>query len=177
MGIDCYLNEEFYDALEDNRFQWKKKQKTYEIFDYSQRVNVTKKKFQLALVDTKADDAVLLNDPYEGANVVSRLSCCGISELHLLTLMPLFKKYGATKFWGHLVATYMWQSIKAITDERVIIVGLPVRVGGGSQYDADYYKSLVDLFSTWGFTKVNDKPYRNMNSNNDIFVMVCRVPQ
>ncbi len=178
MGIDCTLNEEFFDDLNGTRFQWKKHQVTKRVFDYGKQESVEKKYYQLGLVDTKKENVMLINDDHGIlGSIVIRLNCCGISELHMSLLTPYFETYGKDKDWPELVANFMWHGLKELKDQRVVIIGLPVRVGNNSQYDAEFYQSLVKLFTKWGFVQINQKPYKNQNSNNGLIVMICRLPK
>jgi hypothetical protein len=69
-----------------------------------------------------------------------------------------------------LVANYIKECFSE-ADNRVVIVGLPVKVGEHSQYDAEFYAALKNALLELGFVQVG-KQYKNRNSGNTIVALV-----
>ena len=60
-------------------------------------------------------------------------------------------------------------------DCRIVIVGIPIKVGKNSVYDVHRYKEISEVLKLFGFQPVG-KPYKNSNSKNTMIAMVCKGP-
>ncbi len=96
------------------------------------------------------------------------INCCGINELQFEGGEEMMHAPKSSR--EELVAKII-RNISS-SDKRVMIVGLPVRVQRGSNYNARYYRELRRILTNFGFQKVNNRPYRNSNSRNYLTVMV-----
>jgi hypothetical protein len=106
--------------------------------------------------------------------------CCGLDELDFGPLNDLWKEtdllYKLTSNqWKELIAKYIKESCDR-TDERVVFVGIPTRVGGDSMYDLDFYEKLRRTLNEFGFRELCH-PYKNRNSGNDIVVLAGQMPE
>lgn len=143
------------------------------------RSNVTCRlnaKFQRALERTRFDAG--LQDTKLGHTIYvesGNTNCCGIEELDFQGLFKYWDEYKNSNVWNELVAKYIKFSCE-VDDERVVFVGVPTRVGGGSIYDIDFYKKLRGTLNEFGFRELC-KPYRNRNSGNTIVVLAGQMPE
>ena len=104
-------------------------------------------------------------------------TCCGIDELDFTCLYNYVKRVGElddAKFTA-LVAGYVHHSHSLVDgerprDSRFVFVGIPVKVGEGSQYDIAFYKRLTKVLESFGFVPLTN-PYTNNNSRNEIIVL------
>lgn len=107
-----------------------------------------------------------------------RLNCCGIDELVFLPMMKEWKaKYQdlSEANWQQLVAMGIKLSLRVQNDQRIVFVGIPVKVGEASMYDTDFYTKLRKTLAKFGFIELC-APYRNRSSNNTITVMAGQIP-
>lgn len=107
----------------------------------------------------------------------STLQCCGITELDFQALNAWFKNGNdiPNKLSFKQLVAFMidrWYC----EDERVLIVGIPTRVGEYSSYHMEFYEKLRDVLNGFGFTELA-KPYENANSGNEIVVLAALARQ
>ena len=121
---------------------------------------------------------------YEGGFVTEigrgEITCCGIDELDFQILNENwmdgeFLQNLSRKDWNSLIACYIKGSLEN-SDERILIVGIPVKVGESSMYNIDFYKRLRITLNEFGFRELC-RPYRNRNSGNIIVVLAGQVPE
>lgn len=108
------------------------------------------------------------------------VTCCGIDELDFQILNENWKESDfpqnlSKKDWDNLIALYIKGTLET-QDERILIVGIPVKVGQSSMYDIEFYKRLRITLNEFGFRELC-KPYRNRNSGNTIVVLAGQVPE
>jgi hypothetical protein len=103
-------------------------------------------------------------------------SCCGLEELDFTPLMKHWETYQdeGDDVWMEMVSAYI-QECFGENDNRVMFVGLPTKVGGGSMYNIDFYRRLRKVLKKIGFREVC-RPYKNANSGNTIVVLVGQLP-
>lgn len=105
-----------------------------------------------------------------------QLSCCGICELTLSALQPVWVEgtlAHASDDWYELVAKFIHFGVPK-DDSRIAVVGLPVRVGASSVYNIDFYDRMLTILTDFGFKQIGTK-YVNENSKNTIVVMAVQL--
>lgn len=102
-------------------------------------------------------------------DIGENLNCCGLSELSIGEMESVWGRVPRKDFPEILA-----KALKAAApgDSRVFIVGLPVKVSDRSMYNPKFYKHCVKVLESFGMKKVNSRPYKNKNSQNDLIVMV-----
>ena len=108
------------------------------------------------------------------------ITCCGIDELDFQVLNENwieseFLQNLSSKDWNSLIACYIQGSLDNV-DERILIIGIPVKTGTSSMYNVDFYKRLRVTLNEFGFRELC-KPYKNRNSGNIIVVLSGQVPE
>lgn len=100
---------------------------------------------------------------------ISGMACCGMEELTFESLQKSWSKYQDDKDWPELVAKYIKSGLGE-EDNRILVVGVPVKVGASSQYNIDFYNRLRETLESFGFRQIG-VPYKNSNSQNTIVVL------
>jgi hypothetical protein len=146
LNVTCRLNSVFLAALEGNYFEHQT--------DSGE------------ITDRKSENIIFVSN--------TDMSCCGIDEIDFQGLSKIWDEYAKTTHWKELVARYIKASCDRV-DERIVITGIPVKVGPHSQYHMPFYKKLLETLKEFGFRELC-KPYRNANSRNTIIVLAGQIP-
>ena len=105
-----------------------------------------------------------------------KLTCCGITELNFQTLnriAPQMKELGDVSF-RELIACFIEASVTT-RDKRIVLVGIPTKVGINSLYNLEFYERLRLVLVEFGFKEIC-KPYTNAGSHNTIVVLTSQMP-
>ena len=79
-----------------------------------------------------------------------------------------------TAAFEELIACFIRAS-EQHSDRRIVLVGIPTRVGNSSMYNLQFYEKLRETLHHFGFQEVC-KPYKNESSSNTIVVLVAQMP-
>ena len=106
-----------------------------------------------------------------------RLSCCGVTELNFQSLNAPKLVAGInllpTAAFEELIACFIRASVQH-SDRRIVLVGIPTKVGSGSMYNLSFYEHLRIVLHRFGFQEVC-KPYKNESSSNTIVVLIAQM--
>jgi hypothetical protein len=116
---------------------------------------------------------VLFEPDYYYDAAVADLQCCGISELNFQQLQDLY----SSKYFEEIVAKHLGTIVNGLNDNRVLLVGMPTKVGDSSMYNIKFYRKLRKILLSFGFVELVDKPYKNGNSGNKVTVLACKIPR
>lgn len=105
------------------------------------------------------------------------LLCCGMDELNFQELQKYWDRYkdDAEAFEALVAKTIETAPRNDVSDKRVLVVGIPTKVGGDSQYNLDFYNKLREVLESFGFIALS-APYKNKNSGNTIVAMAGQLP-
>lgn len=104
------------------------------------------------------------------------MACCGLEELDFQGLQEFWEKYKDNDVdFLNWVAKYIRECIEE-DDNRVLIVGIPVKVGNNTMYNIEFYTKLRSTLEEMGFVQMG-KPYVNQNSKNTIVALVGQLPK
>lgn len=160
-AVTCKLNSRFVADLENPRFYRGSHMMTNEWNNaYNYKIDVLRDKEHKTV-------AIEFKEP--------GMQCCGLEELDMAAIQKHWQIYrkDPASLRG-LVAHYIRECFKE-KDSRVLIVGIPTKVGASSIYDIDYYTQLRETLGELGFVEVG-QPYKNVNSGNTIVALVGQLP-
>lgn len=161
--VTCKLNSAYQRALEGKYFKFKRNQTLKEQNSWSFYERIAD-----VLYDTKTETIVKIG------HALGALECCGINELLCTEIQKNVDQYIGTPHFPELIAKYIKYGVEQ-TDQRVLIIGIPVKVGTNSVYNIKFYEALRETLEDFGFRQVG-KPYKNSNSKNTIIAMVGQLP-
>lgn len=101
------------------------------------------------------------------------MHCCGLRELDFQVLAKT-EIHSDPKF-KEAVAKYL-KAMVSEEDGRVIIVGIPTRVGANSQYNLEFYNALREVLHGFGMKQAGTI-YKNSNSSNHIAALIGQMPE
>ncbi len=101
------------------------------------------------------------------------MHCCGLEELDFQGLAKNVGIQDSPDF-EEAVAVYLKNEV-CHNDKRIVIVGIPTRVGTGSQYSLEFYNKLREVLQGFGMQQAGSI-YKNENSSNDIVALVGQMP-
>lgn len=100
-----------------------------------------------------------------------------MDELNFQELQKYWDRYkdDAEAFEALVAKTIETAPRNDVSDKRVLVVGIPTKVGGDSQYNLDFYNKLREVLESFGFIALS-APYKNKNSGNTIVAMAGQLP-
>lgn len=145
-SVICLLNSNYKKALSLDRFK---------IEDGS-------------ILDTKNDEHTHIS--------TGSTECCGIDELNFTSIQDSeYENEFSNELWECFIAKYIKGSC-TVSDQRIVFVGLPVKVGNHSMYKMNFYEKLFKTLKKFGFRELC-KPYKNKSSGNTITVLAGQIPE
>lgn len=162
--VTCKLNSAYQRALEGNHFKFKKNHKYIDQSSWSYYEIIAD-----VLYDPKTKTTIKVDD------ILGALQCCGINELLCTSIQTKVDEYIGTPQFPELIAKYIKYGLKNTNDKRILIIGIPVKVGTNSMYNIKFYEALRETLEDFGFKQVGQQ-YKNQNSKNTIVVMVGQLP-
>lgn len=120
-------------------------------------------------------NTLLTGDGEEDEHYGRSLRCCGISELDFSNVNAEASHTLNQSVFDELIAKYIRSKIRWARDNRVFIVGLPLRktTRGSSGYDFKFYQRLLKTLESFGWKRITMN-YTNKNSNNELAVLAVQ---